>query len=102
MGKHTAYWQQYQRTQVRGSLRILGAIVAWILVSILIVVAQEQIGRAFPWAMGIALAGLTVSLVVIGKDAYKVKCPECNAEYKRRKWGGQCPSCGLKLLQHEP
>lgn len=102
MGKHTAYWQQYQKAQVRGSVRIVLAIAAWLLFVILIVLAQEPIGKLFPIVMAGAFVGLIVSVIVMGKDAYKVACPECGSSYKRSKWFGQCPSCGLKLLQEDP
>ena len=102
MGKHTAYWQQYQKAQVRGSLRILGAIAAWVLVVILAALAHEALGAFFPFAMGAIFIGLAASIVVLGRNAYAVKCPECGAGYKRSKWGGQCPSCGLRLLQQDP
>lgn len=32
MGKHTAYWEEYTRSQVRGTLRMRGAILAWVVV----------------------------------------------------------------------
>lgn len=102
VGKHTEYWQQYQKSQVRGSLRLVAAIAAWILVVILVAIAQDGFGDFFPVAMAAVFAGLVATLVALGKDAYKVTCPECGAPYKRNKWGGQCPSCGLRLLQHDP
>lgn len=102
MGKHTAYWQQYQKAQVRGSVRIAAAIAAWLLVVILVVLAQKSIGELFPIVMAGVFFGLIASVIVLGRGAYKVACPECGSSYKRSKWFGQCPSCGLKLLQEDP
>ncbi len=102
MGKHTAYWQHYLKTQVRATLRLLAAIVVWIAATILIALAHEPLGSAFLPLMGAAFAGLVLSLVILAKGAYRVTCPECGAGYRRHKWGGQCPSCGLKLLQEDP
>jgi hypothetical protein len=102
MGRHTAYWQQYRKDQVRGSLRIVAAIAAWVLVVILVVLAQKSIGELFPIVMTAVFLGLIGSVIVLGKDAYKVTCPECGSSYTRSKWFGQCPSCGLKLLQDDP
>lgn len=102
MGKHTEYWRQYQKAQVRGSLRIVVAIAAWILFIILVALVGESIGKVFPIAIAGAFVGLIVSVIVLSKDAYKVACPECGGSYKRSKWFGQCPSCGLKLLQEDP
>ncbi len=101
MGKHTAYWEQYTRAQVRGSLRLLAVIFGWILLVILLALAQGVLGAFFPFLLGAAAIGLIVSVVLLAKDAYKVTCPECRSVYRRTKWGGQCPSCGLKLLQPE-
>ncbi len=78
------------------------AIVAWLSVIVLVALAQKSIGALFPIAMAGALVGLIASVIGLGKDAYKVSCPECGSSYKRTKWFGQCPSCGLKLLQEDP
>lgn len=102
MGKHTAYWQRYTKNQVRGTLWILLAAVAWILVIVGLVVAQDALGRLFPGLLMSAFAALVVTIVLLAKDAYKVVCPECGTNYKRKKWGGACPSCGLALLQGDP
>jgi Zn finger protein HypA/HybF involved in hydrogenase expression len=102
MGKHTAYWRQYQKAQVRGSVRIVAAIAAWLLLVVLVALVQEALGMLFPVVMAGAFMGLIVSVIVLGKGAYKVDCPECGSSYKRSKWFGQCPSCGLRLLQEDP
>ena len=102
MAKHTAYWQEYQRAQVRGSLRIMLTIAAWIVLVVLLVLAQDAVAGAFPFVLAALFVGLIVSILVQGRNAYKVLCPECSTVYTRHNWGGQCPSCGLKLLQNEP
>lgn len=102
MGKHTAYWQEYQKAQVRGSLRIFAAIAIWILLVILIVLSEDLLRGFLPVLIGIAFLALIVSIVVLSKDVYKVSCPECGRVYKRSRWHGQCPGCGLKLLQSDP
>jgi len=102
MGKHTAYWEQYTRSQVHGTLRLFGAIFAWTLLAALLAVWHEAFGKAFPWLMGIALLGLVITVAWLGTSAQKVICPECTSTYTRSKWGGRCTSCGLKLLQHDP
>ncbi|KFN49796.1 hypothetical protein [Arenimonas composti] len=102
MGKHTAYWQAYTKAQVRGSLRIFAAIGAAIVLVIVLSLLHEILGAAFPWLLGAAFLGLAVVLVRMGRDAYAVRCPECGTGYRRHKWGGQCPTCGLRLLQDDP
>ena len=102
MGKHTAYWEQYARSQAIGALRILGALLGWMLVIALIAIWHERVGGLFPWLMGIAFIGLVLTLAWLGTKAQKVVCPECGTSYTRAKIGGQCPSCGLRLLQHDP
>lgn len=102
MGKHTAYWQEYGKAQVRGTLRIFAAIAFWLFLAALLAFAHEAFGRIFPWLMGGAFLGLVVTLILLGKNAYKVVCPECGTAYARSKWDGACPSCGLKLLQQDP
>lgn len=102
MGKHTAYWNAYSRAQVRGTLRVLAAIVLWGLAIAGLALAQAYVGGAFPWLMGGALFGLAITLVLLSRHAYRVVCPECGATYQRSKWHGQCPQCGLGLLQPDP
>lgn len=102
MTKHTAYWQEYQKAQLRGALRIFLTITAWIVLIILLVLAQNMVAGAFPLLLVILFLGLIISVLVQGRNVYRVVCPECSTIYKRHKWGGECPSCGLKLLQHEP
>jgi hypothetical protein len=102
MGKHTAYWQQYQRNHARGVLKRLLTIVAWIFVIVSLVEAQSVLDGAFTWLVGPAFAGLVLSVLMQRRDMYNVLCPECSFRYRRNKWGGQCPSCGLKLFQHDP
>ena len=102
MGKHTAYWQEYQKTQARGALRIFLTIVTWTLVIVALVLAEEALAGAFPLLLGCVFFGLIASILFQSRHVYAVVCPECSTKYKRNKWGGQCPSCGLKLLQHEP
>lgn len=102
IGKHTAYWEEYARSQIRGTLRLFGAILAWLLVVALLAVWHQALGKFFPWLLGTAFAGLVVTVTCLGLRAHKVVCPECAGTYTRSKWGGQCPSCGLKLLQHDP
>jgi hypothetical protein len=102
MGKHTAYWQAYTRSQVRGSLRIFAAIAGWLGVVVVLALANEALGAAFPWLLGACFLGLVATLVVLGKRAYRVDCPECGTRYERFKWGGQCPACGLRLMQDDP
>ena len=102
MGKHTEYWQRYSRDQVRGARRMFAAIVAWIIVITCLTLAQDALAGAFPWLMGAAFAGLAATLLVLARNVYNVTCPECGTSYTRSKWGGQCPRCGLKLLQPDP
>jgi hypothetical protein len=102
MGKHTAYWEEYARSQVRGTLRLFGAIFVWVLVVALLAVWHEAFGESFPWLLGIAFVGLVVAVTWLGTRAQKVACPECASTYTRTKWGGQCPACGLGLLQNDP
>lgn len=102
MGKHSAYWREYQQAQVRGTLKIFAVILGWIAVAILAVLMQTALAGAFPYVMGGVLLGVAVSILYLSRNVYKVTCPECNTRYERSKWGGQCPSCGLKLLQPDP
>lgn len=102
MGKHTAYWQRYSRAQVRGALRIAGAIALWILVVVLLALAKDTLSRAFPVLMFGAFAGMAISIVVLARHVYRVTCPECGTQYTRSKWHGQCPTCGLRMLQSDP
>lgn len=102
MGKHTAYWRAYSRAQVRGTLRIFAAIAIWTVIAGVLASVHDALGGFFPWLMGGVFLGLAVTLVLLGKNAYRVVCPECGTPYTRSKWGGSCPSCGLKLLQNEP
>ena len=102
MGKHTRYWQDYSRAQARGALRLFVTIAAWAAAVMVLTIAHEQLGRAFPWVIGAAFAGLVASILYLSRHAYRVVCPECNTVYQRFKWHGQCPHCGLKLLQEEP
>jgi hypothetical protein len=102
MGKHTEYWRQYGKSQTRGALRIAATVAGWLLIIVFVVLVGDATGPLFPVLVGAAFVGLVVSLVVLGKDAYKVVCPECGTRYRRSKWFGQCPSCGLKLLQEDP
>jgi hypothetical protein len=102
MGKHTAYWEAYTRSQIRGTLRLSGAILAWVLAIALLAVWQQELGRSFLWLMGTAFIGFIVTITWLGMRAQKVVCPECTSTYTRSKWGGQCPTCGLGILQHDP
>lgn len=102
MAKHTAYWREYQRAQVRGSLRIFLTIAAWTALIVVLVLAQDVVAGAFPLILTALFVGLVVSILVQSRNVYQVICPECSTTYRRHKWGGQCPSCGLKLLQNEP
>lgn len=102
VAKHAAYWQEYQKAQVRGALRIFLTIVTWIVLIVLVVLAQDIVAGALPLLLAVLFLGLIISVLVQGRNVYRVVCPECSTTYKRHKWGGECPSCGLKLLQHEP
>lgn len=102
MGKHTAYWNDYSRAQARGALRIAVACAVWIGVVALLALAHERLGGTFPWLMGAAFTGLATTIIVLARNVYKVTCPECCTRYTRSKWHGQCPACGLKLLQPDP
>lgn len=102
MGKHTAYWEEYARSQARGTLRMLGAILAWVLVVVLIVLLHETLGAAFPWMIGAAFLGFIITLIRLGANAQKVICPECGSAYTRSRLGGQCSACGLRIMQHDP
>ena len=102
MGKHTAYWQEYTKAQARGTLRLLGAIVAWVLAIALLAAWNDAFGKGFPWLMGAALVGFAATIAWLGVRAQKVVCPECASTYTRSKWGGQCPTCGPRILQPDP
>ena len=102
MGKHTAYWHEYSRAQVRGTVRLFMAIAAWVLLVAMLAMSHEFVGRIFPWLMGAAFLGLVLTVFHIGRNAYRVVCPECGTHYTRSKWGGTCPACGLGLLQQDP
>jgi hypothetical protein len=102
MGKHTAYWQQYGKAQIRDTLRIFAAIAAWLLVVVGVALAEDTLGDAFPWAIGGAFVGLAATIVWMTRHVYRVVCPECGTTYQRHRYGGQCTRCGLKLLQADP
>ncbi len=102
MGKHSEYWKAYGRGQVRASLRLVLAIGAWIVAAAVAAASKAWLGGMLPWVLGTIFSGLIVTIVRMGKDAYKVLCPECATTYRRNKWGGECPGCGLKLLQADP
>ncbi len=102
MGKHTAYWEQYTRAQVRGTLRLFAALLAWLVVIAVLALFHGAFGSSFPWLIGTALIGLAATVALMGIKSQRVVCPECGAAYTRAKLGGQCPSCGLRLLQHDP
>ena len=99
MGKHTDYWKEYTKSQVRGSLRILGVLAIGLLAVALAGALHEQLGRSFPWVMSALGLALVLALFYASRNVYDVHCPECGTSYKRSKWHGQCPSCGLRLLQ---
>ncbi|MBA8883093.1 hypothetical protein [Dokdonella fugitiva] len=102
MGKHTAYWENYSRAQVRGALRMSGVILAWVFVLALLAAGHDAFGKAFPWLIGAGLVGLAATTAWLAMRAQKVVCPECATTYTRHKWGGCCPHCGLGLLQQDP
>lgn len=102
MGKHSAYWQRYQRAQVCGALTLFAAIVAWIALVILAVWMKAALAGALPYVLAGALVGLVTSILLLSRNVYRVTCPECGTHYERSKWGGKCPACGLKLLQPDP
>ncbi len=81
---------------------MLGAILAWVLVVVLIVLLHETLGTAFPWMIGTAFLGFIITLIRLGANAQKVICPECESVYTRSKLGGQCSACGLRIMQHDP
>lgn len=102
MGKHTAYWQDYSKSQARRTLTTFLVIIGWVAAAGLAAFANELLGVLFPFVLVVVFLGLVVSCVLLGRSAYDVTCPECGATYRRSKWGGQCPSCGLRLLQQDP
>jgi hypothetical protein len=81
---------------------MVGAILGWLLVIASLSLLGDKIGRGFPWAIGIALVGLVATLAWLGTRAQKVVCPECGTSYTRARIGGQCPSCGLRIMQADP
>ena len=102
MGKHSAYWQRYQQAQVRGALAIFVAIAVSVGLVVLAVLMQEALAGAFPYVLGGVVVGMVAAILYLSRNVYKVVCPECATRYERSKWGGQCPFCGLKLLQSDP
>lgn len=102
MGKHTHYWKEYTRAQVRGSLRLFAVLGAGVAAIASAGYFHEPLGVVFPWLMSALLLGLGAALFHFSRHVSKVVCPECGTVYQRSKWHGQCPNCGLKLMQADP
>src|SRR5688572_4006358 len=102
MGKHTAYWRAYARNQGLGAAKILLVILLGVAAAALVALNGETLGVAFPLVMAAIAGGTVLAIVSLATGAYRVVCPECGGVYRRGKWGGSCPTCGLGLLQEDP
>lgn len=104
MGKYTGYWEEYSKARSRDGMRMSAALVGGIVGGVLLSRAREPLGLGdfYSFLTVAFFMGFLILLIAIGKNIYDVLCPECGAHYQRSKFGGECPSCGLKFLQHDP
>ena len=102
MGKHTEYWQAYSRARMRDGLRVAAVLGGMIIVGVQLNTAKGVLGGLYPVLCGALVVGCFALLVVLGRRSYAVVCPECATAYQRTKLDGQCPTCGLKVLQPDP
>jgi hypothetical protein len=96
MGKHTKYWEEYDRERIRRGPRIFASF----LIMSVVFSGAAALGVPYWLVMTmLAISAFAFAGRVYGADYYDVICPECATHYDRPVWGGgQCPTCGLLFL----